>query len=69
MPLNSPKIATTAKIHEIIVLVIFFITLGWLCYLKIILSYQAGQYGRLDTLNTKICQLFQILDIEVILAP
>ena len=29
-----------------------------------ILSYQAGQYGRLDTLNSKICPLFQILDTD-----
>ena len=29
-----------------------------------ILSYRAGRYGHLDTINTKICQLFQILDTE-----
>ena len=31
---------------------------------KIFLSYQAGQYGRLDTLNSRILPLFQILDTE-----
>ena len=30
---------------------------------KIILSYRAGRYGRLDTLNSKIRPLFQILEI------
>ena len=29
-----------------------------------ILSYRAGQYGRLDTLNSKIRPLFQILDTD-----
>ena len=29
-----------------------------------ILSYRAGRYGRLDTLNPKICPLFQILDTD-----
>ena len=28
------------------------------------LSYQAGQYGHLDTLNSKIDPLFQILDTD-----
>ena len=28
------------------------------------LSYQAGRYGRLDTLNSKIHPLFQILDTD-----
>ena len=34
------------------------------CHLKVILSYQAGQDCHLDTLNSKICPLFQILDTE-----
>ena len=29
-----------------------------------ILFYRAGRYGRLDTLNSKIHQLFQILDTD-----
>ena len=29
-----------------------------------ILSYRAGRYGRLDTLNSKIRPLFQILDTD-----
>ena len=29
-----------------------------------ILSYRAGRYGRLDTLNSKIHPLFQILDTD-----
>ena len=32
--------------------------------MKIILSYWAGQYGCLDTLNSKIYPLFQILDTD-----
>ena len=29
-----------------------------------VLSYQAGRYSRLDTLNSKIYPLFQILDTD-----
>ena len=36
----------------------------WWSHLKIILSYRAGRYGRLDTLNSKIRSLFQILDTD-----
>merc|ERR1712105_499109 len=36
----------------------------WRRHLKMILSYQAGRRGRLDTLNSKIHPLFQILDTE-----
>ena len=33
------------------------------CFQKIIISsYRAGRYGRLDTLNSKIRPLFQILE-------
>ena len=53
----------------IIFLVPLFTTMGVAALLKIILSYREGRYSRLDTLNTKIRPLFQILDIEVILAP
>merc|ERR1712105_144551 len=38
--------------------------MGWRRHLKIILSYQARRRGRLDTLNSKIHPLFQILDTE-----
>ena len=50
--------------NGIIFLVTFFTTIEVQHYLKIILSDRAGQYGRLDTLNSKNCPLFQILYTE-----
>ena len=38
--------------------------MGWRRHLEIILFYRAGRYGHLDTLNSKIHPLFQILDTD-----
>ncbi len=43
--------------------IIFLVPFFWR-YLKMILSYRAGRYGNLDTLNSNIRPLFQILDTE-----
>ena len=40
----------------------FFLAFLFVC---LIITYRAGQYGRLDTLNSKICPLVMILSLVV----